>query len=163
MKFDPNMLRIDNNVIKARRLEGSITLFIYILIVFVLVVLSSKFKLPVWIVPTVIAWTVVSIPFKIYIFPQMKYEMWRYSIREEEIELHYGFIIRKKTTIPMVKIQHIDLKQGPILKYYKLATITLSTAAGSHEIPALKEEVAEEVRMKIATLARISDEETKPI
>lgn len=163
MKFDPTMLRIDKHVIKARRLEGVIALLFYIVIVVILFVLSNKFNWPLWIVPTAIAWTVVSIPFEIYIFPHMKYEMWTYFIHEDEVELHYGFIIRKKTTIPMVKIQYIDIKRGPILKYYGLATITFSTAAGSHEIPSLSEEVAEELRNKISTLARISDEEAKHI
>jgi uncharacterized protein len=163
MKFDPTMLRIDKKVIKARRLEGLIILFFYIVVVVILLVLSKKINWPLWIVPTAIAWTVLSIPFEIYIFPHMKYEMWSYYIHEDEIELHHGFIFRKKTTIPMVKIQHIDLKHGPILKHYGLATITFSTAAGSHEIPGLTEEVAEELRNKISTLARLSNEETQHI
>ncbi|MFC3249905.1 PH domain-containing protein [Paenibacillus sepulcri] len=59
----------------------------------------------------------------------------------------------------MVRIQHIDAKQGPILKHYGLTTLTFSTAAGSHEIPALTESTAEQVHRQIATLARLIDEE----
>ena len=37
----------------------------------------------------------------------------------------------------MVRVQHVDTEQGPILKKYDLATITISSAATTHTIPAL--------------------------
>ncbi|TCZ80156.1 hypothetical protein E0485_04720 [Paenibacillus albiflavus] len=159
MKYDPSMQRIDKKAYKAKRFGGLITLLIEVILNVILFILAIKFQWPVWIVPIAIAWTVLSIPFEIYIFPLMHYETWRYQIHEEEIELKHGFIFRKHTTIPMVKIQHIDVSQGPILKRYGLATIKLSTAAGSIEIPSLAEDIAEEMRKKIAVLARLSDEE----
>jgi len=52
----------------------------------------------------------------------------------------------KRTLIPMIRVQHVDSSQGPLLKKYRLASVTISTAATVHEIPALDEEEAEELR-----------------
>ncbi|MBW7455642.1 PH domain-containing protein [Paenibacillus sepulcri] len=153
------MLRIDPKVIQARRLEGWITISIYVVIIAVLSGLTIRFDWTLWIVIAAAAWTVVSIPFEIVLLPRMRYRSWRYLISEHEIELWHGFFFRKRTLIPMVRIQHIDAKQGPILKHYGLTTLTFSTAAGSHEIPALTESTAEQVHRQIATLARLIDEE----
>ena len=72
------------------------------------------------------------------IFPKIIWERWRYEISEHEIDLCYGLWIRKRTIIPMVRVQHVDTKQGPLMNRFGLASVTISTAAGSHEIPALK-------------------------
>lgn len=53
-------------------------------------------------------------------------------------------------------MQHVDTHQGPILRKYKLATVTVSTAATVHEIPALDLEEAEELRFFISNLARVA-------
>lgn len=59
----------------------------------------------------------------------------------------------------MVRVQHVDTKQGPLMSKFVLASVTISTAAGSHEIPALKEEIADELRDHISILARVVEED----
>lgn len=159
MNNESTMQRLDQKVIKAKQFEGLISLIVYIVINPVLLWLTIRFDWPVWIVTVAIALSIISAPIEIFVLPRLKYKLWLYRISDEEVELHHGYFIRKKTIIPMVKIQHIDSKQGPILKRYGLASITLSTAAGSHEIPGLAEDTADQVRRTIATLARITDEE----
>ncbi|MBE9915888.1 PH domain-containing protein [Paenibacillus donghaensis] len=159
MNSSQEMQKIDKDVIQARRLEGWITILVYAVIIVLLYWLTLRFDWPVWIVSFAIIWTILSIPFELVFLPQCKYKFWRYRISEHEIELHHGIFFRKRTIIPMIRIQHIDAKQGPILKRYGLSTITFSTAAGSHDIPALKESKAEHVRKYIAALARITNED----
>lgn len=65
----------------------------------------------------------------------------------------------KRTLVPMVRVQHVDTVQGPILKRYRLSTITISTAATVHEIPALDVEEAEELRHSISRLARVAEDD----
>ncbi|MBT2289360.1 PH domain-containing protein [Paenibacillus albidus] len=153
------MREIDKSVIKARRLEGWITIAVYTVITLALLYLTVQFHWPWWIVIVAAVLTVVSIPFEIILLPAMKYRTWRYRIQEHEIELHHGIWFRKQTLIPFVRIQHVDAKQGPILRRYRLSTVTFSTAAGSHEIPALSEQTAEQVRKQIAANARVAHEE----
>lgn len=97
--------------------------------------------------------------FFVYLFPKIKWLRWRYEVRESEIELQHGLFIVKRTLIPMVRVQHVDTSQGPILRKYNLAGITISTAATTHEIPSLVVEEADELRHRISVLARVADDD----
>ena len=89
----------------------------------------------------------------------MRWKRWRYEIREQEIELQHGVFVIKRTLVPMVRVQHVDTKQGPILRKYHLSSVTVSTAATVHEIPALEMEEAEEIRISISKLAKVADDD----
>jgi membrane protein YdbS with pleckstrin-like domain len=95
----------------------------------------------------------------IYLFPKLRWLRWRYEVREEEIELQYGLFVVKRTLVPMIRVQHVDTEQGPILRKYDLASITISTAATSHTIPALVTAEADELRSRISTLARVAEDD----
>lgn len=84
---------------------------------------------------------------------------WRYEVRASEIELQHGLFIVKHTLIPMVRVQHVDTAQGPILRKYNLAGITVSTAATNHVIPALVTEEADELRNRISALAKVAEDD----
>ncbi|MGG3912251.1 PH domain-containing protein [Rossellomorea vietnamensis] len=95
----------------------------------------------------------------VFLLPTIKWKRWRYEVREQEIELQRGILIVKRTLVPMVRVQHVDTVQGPILKRYGLSTITISTAANVHEIPALDMEEADELRNSISQLARVAEDD----
>lgn len=95
----------------------------------------------------------------IYLFPKIRWERWRYEVREQEIELQHGLFIVKRTLVPMVRVQHVDTEQGPILRKYDLAEISISTAATTHTIPALITEEADELRARISVLARVAEDD----
>lgn len=124
-----------------------------------LTVLTVIFDLP-WYLPTIaIAIAVLYTAYFVFIYPMLRWSRWRYDIHEHEIELMYGVIFITRTIIPMVRVQHVDTMQGPLLRRYHLATITFSTAAGNHEIPALALDTADGARERIAELARVSRED----
>lgn len=95
----------------------------------------------------------------VFLLPTIKWKRWRYEVREQEIELQRGILIVKRTLVPMVRVQHVDTVQGPILKRYGLSTITISTAATVHEIPALDMEEADDLRNSISQLARVAEDD----
>ncbi len=97
----------------------------------------------------------------IFLIPYFKWKSWRYDVLEHEIDLQQGILITVRTLIPMNRVQHVDTKQGPLLRYYQLATVTIVTAATIHEIPALSEEVANRLRDRIAQLARVNEDDTE--
>ena len=61
--------------------------------------------------------------------------------------------------VPLVRVQHVQTKQGPILRAHGLATVTISTAGESFEIPGLAEDAANELRDRVAELARLAKED----
>lgn len=93
------------------------------------------------------------------ILPPIRYIRWRYELSGDYLDIAHGIIWKKRTIIPFIRVQNTDTRQGPILRALKLSSVTVSTAAGEHEIPGLDTEVAEQVRDKAAELARIAQED----
>ena len=90
--------------------------------------------------------------------PEIRYRRWRWEVTELEVRLQHGLIVIERTVIPMVRIQHVDTSQGPIMQAFGLSEVKVSTAAGAHAIPALADEDAGALRDKIAVLARVRDD-----
>ena len=93
------------------------------------------------------------------ILPPICYVRWRYELSDEYLDIAKGIIWRKRYIIPFIRVQNTDTRQGPILRAFKLASVTVSTAAGSHEIPGLDTQSAEELRDRAAELARLARED----
>jgi membrane protein YdbS with pleckstrin-like domain len=151
--------QIDSRAPSVWRMTNGIISLILWLVVLGSIVLHTKFGMPIVIIFGLMAVALLHFIFEIVILPKLQWRRWRYQITEHEIDLQYGVFITKRTVIPMVRVQHVDTKQGPFLRRYGLASVAFSTAAGSHEIPALSVETADEVRNRIAELARVSDED----
>ena len=95
----------------------------------------------------------------IVLFPYLSWKNWRYAVDEKEIDLKRGVIVKSRTLIPLSRVQHVDTRQGPLLRWYNLASVTISTAATTHEIPALDAQIADRVRNRISTYARLAEED----
>lgn len=95
----------------------------------------------------------------IFLMPYLSWKNWRYAIDENEIDLKRGVIFKKRTLIPLSRVQHVDTRQGPLLGAYELASVTISTAATTHEIPELDSVIADRVRHQISTYARLAEED----
>lgn len=114
---------------------------------------------PVWIMIILLISVLASAVFSIFFKPQILWKTWHYDVSEQEIDLLHGVFIKTRTLIPMVRVQHVDTEQGPLLRHFGLSTVTISTAAGTHEIPALADETASLLRDRISELARVVDED----
>lgn len=91
--------------------------------------------------------------------PFLSWKNWRYSINQKEIDLKHGILIKTRTLIPLSRVQHVDTRQGPLLRHYKLSSVTISTAATTHEIPGLDTVLADRVRRQISTFARLAEDD----
>ncbi len=98
-------------------------------------------------------------PYGMAVAPWLAMRFWRYEVREEELETQHGIFIIRRHLIPMIRVQHVDTEHGPLMRYFGLATLYVTTAATRFPIPALPKERAEELRGEISALARVSDED----
>lgn len=121
--------------------------------------LLHKFSAPIWITYIILAVVTVEAFLTVVLFPSIKWRIWRYEVREHEIEIQSGLFIVKRALIPMVRVQHVDTAQGPILKRHNLANISISTAATTHIIPMLEVQTADALREKISEWARVAEED----
>ena len=91
--------------------------------------------------------------------PRVEYATWRYDVTPTDVDLYHGVFTKKRVLVPLVRVQHVQTKQGPILRAHGLATVTISTAGESFEIPGLAEDDANELRDRVAELARLAKED----
>ena len=151
--------RISEKGLRVWRLYGIIQTIIVLLLAVGAGVLTYIYEWP-WGIYAIAAGVVIIYAYLfIVLFPKIRWLRWRYEVRESEIELQHGLFIVKRTLIPMVRVQHVDTSQGPILRKYNLAGITISTAATNHTIPALVMEEADELRSRISVLARVAEDD----
>ncbi|MCQ6276953.1 PH domain-containing protein [Bacillus sp. V3B] len=151
--------RISERALIVWKISGAIYSILFLLLAGGITGLTIAFNWPVWISIVAIILFLFFTYFIVFLFPILRWKRWRYEVREQEIELQHGIFVIQRTLIPMVRVQHVDTLQGPILRKYHLASVTISTAATVHEIPALDLKEAEEMRISISKLARVADED----
>jgi uncharacterized protein len=151
--------RISEKGLRVWRLYGIMQTIIVFLLAVGTGVLTYIYEWPWWIYGVAAGVVIIYAYLFIVLFPKIRWMRWRYEVRESEIELQHGLFIVKRTLIPMVRVQHVDTSQGPILRKYNLAGITISTAATNHTIPALVMEEADELRSRISVLARVAEDD----
>ncbi len=95
----------------------------------------------------------------LFVLPPIRYVRWRYQVTPEYLDIAKGIIWRKRYTIPFIRVQNTDTRQGPVLRVFGLANVTVATAAKEHEIPGLDFQVAGELRDRAAELARLARED----
>lgn len=76
----------------------------------------------------------------------------RYAVRENDVVLHKGLFFRSITCQPVKRIQHVEIKQGPFERLFKLASLNIYSAGGAgytFSIPGLPAAEAERLRLFI--------------
>lgn len=151
--------RISGKALKVWRISEVIKMSISWVISAGVIFLVYYFNWPIWIAAVLGVIEIAATFLFIFLVPKIKWNRLRYEVRAEEIELQHGIIIKVRTLIPMVRVQHVDTVQGPLMKRYELASVVVHTAATVHQIPALEEEEAEELRLFISKQTRVADED----
>ena len=152
--------RLPQNAIKAWRTGGLVWAVILWFITGFLSFLTLQGSGPPWWINGIagIVALIISILASTFL-PGLRWKRWRYQVDEHEVDLRRGIFIIKRTLIPVKRVQHVDTRQGPILRNYDLSTVAITTAATTHEIPALDSETADEVRNQISNFARLAEED----
>jgi len=95
----------------------------------------------------------------VVVVPKIRWIQWAFDVLDEEIDIHKGIFWHKRLIIPLIRVQNVETRQGPIMRANGLASLTVATAAGEHEIPGLAVDEADTLRDHVAVLARIAQED----
>lgn len=151
--------RINENAIKAWRISNTLIGLLIYVIPGLLYIPAMYGDISV-IVPIVVGPSAFILHLLlIFVFPKIRWNRWRYDVNEKGVDLYRGIIILKRTIVPVNRIQHVDTKQGPVYRKFGLSSISISTAATTHEIPALDDETAAQLRSMISELVRKARED----
>lgn len=115
----------------------------------------------VWLWPLIVFGIAMVVAYVVWlvVLPPIRYVRWRYEVSDDYLDIAKGIVWRKRYTIPFIRVQNTDTRQGPILRAFELASVTVATAAKEHVIPGLEFQTAEQLRDRAAELARIARED----
>lgn len=156
---NPPQNTIALDAVKAWKITALLFIAVLWILTIVGCILSFIYDVQLWYTFIAILISGVATYLFVFLFPKVRWRRWRYEVFEQEIYIQHGILIVSRTIVPMIRVQHVDTKQGPILKRFRLASVTISTAATTHEIPALSEEDASELRDRISVLARVAKDD----
>jgi uncharacterized protein len=98
------------------------------------------------------AWTIL------YYHPK-NFRAWGYRLDERVLLIRRGVWWRTVKLLPLPRLQHVDVKRGPLQRHFGLATLVLHTAgthAASIEVPGL--DAGEAVRLRDRLVAAGGDD-----
>jgi membrane protein YdbS with pleckstrin-like domain len=89
----------------------------------------------------------------LFFYPLIEYRQWGYIITEDRVEIRHGIFFIQTTIVPIIRIQHVTLSQGPINRKLGISTIEINTASGAFKIEGLSEKdataIAESLKSKL--------------
>jgi hypothetical protein len=84
---------------------------------------------PVWIAICVGALLIIASLFTMAcVWPRLQHRHTGWRLDETGLEIRRGVLWRHQVTIPVARVQHTDVSQGPLQRQYELGTVTIHTA-----------------------------------
>lgn len=80
----------------------------------------------------------------------------KFGIRDLDLIFQKGYFVFKQTLVPYKRIQHVEIKQGPVFKIFKLYTLKVYTAgssSGDLSIAGLGKTYADKLKTQILKVA----------
>ncbi|WP_225743533.1 PH domain-containing protein [Marinilactibacillus sp. Marseille-P9653] len=151
--------RTHYDVVRYWRLKALIHCMIFLVIIISIVLLNQFFDffiVPEWVLRLIIFLFVVQWIIFIGIRPPFKAKYWRYDIIENQLVIFKGIWIREQITIPLMRIQNIELDIGPIAKAFDIVELRVTTSSQTNYLPELKREEALEIQSKIQERIQMS-------
>jgi membrane protein YdbS with pleckstrin-like domain len=81
--------------------------------------------------------------------PPRRWRHWGYAFTGRELHVAHGWWTQIHTIVPVLRVQHIDVSQGPLERGFGVARLTLHTAGTSDTVvtlPGITRATAEEIR-----------------
>lgn len=99
---------------------------------------------------TVASWLLTVIT--IVTLPARRVSRWGFKIGEGQLRVARGWLFRTDTIVPFVRVQHIDVGQGPVERWFGLSHLVVHTS-GTHNstvtLPGLHADLAAAMRETI--------------
>jgi hypothetical protein len=90
----------------------------------------------------------------IFIVLNLSFPFRKYALREKDITYKAGLLVKKITTVPFSRVQHVEIDEKPISRIFGLSSISVYTAGDSSddlEIKGIKKETALQIKEFISS------------
>ncbi len=102
----------------------------------------------------IVAIILINILLNIFLYPQIRYNRYKYLITNEKIEVKKGLFLITRSIIQIKRVQKIELNSGPIDRQFNLSNVNIFTAAGVVDIKFLNIKEAENIVTKVNDLLK---------
>jgi uncharacterized protein len=112
-------------------------------------ILHTQFELATGLV---IAPVLILLAYPLLVGPVRGYRAWGYRMDADELQIAQGIWMRTETVVPLARVQHIDVSQGPIERVFGVCRLVLHTAGTMNSrvvLPGLSRATAEAARDEI--------------
>ncbi|OAQ53908.1 hypothetical protein HTG_06465 [Natrinema mahii] len=92
----------------------------------------------------------------------LRYGVWRFELRDDDLYIERGVFTRVRTVVPYVRVQHVDSRRSPLERTTGLATVVVYTAGSRSSdvaIPGLTPARADALQESLRGLAIESEGE----
>lgn len=155
---------VDWNMVRAERVSGWIFFLVVTLAALVALSLVTFFNWPPGIVIAVL-WAAAGIAtlllvWVVHFLPAIQYRNLSYRLGPLGLEIRRGILWKRRITVPISRVQHTDVAQGPLQRRYGIGKITVYTAGtqnASVELDGLNFFVAGQLRDALVARSEASD------
>jgi len=92
-----------------------------------------------------------------FVWIRLYYESMWYELREDEMSWKRGVWFRATGIVPFSRITNLDIRQGPVMRFFKISSLSIQTAGYSGQaVPEIRieaieyaEELRELIRMRV--------------
>ncbi|PSP60939.1 hypothetical protein BRC76_07060 [Halobacteriales archaeon QH_8_67_36] len=123
-----------------------------------LAVVVDRFFVPLPLQVAVAGWVVLAALGAVHAL--FAHRIWRFSLEDDSLFLVRGVVTRTDTSVPYVRVQHVDTTRGPVERTAGLASVVVYTAGSRGAditIPGLRPDRATELRERLRDLAGESE------
>jgi membrane protein YdbS with pleckstrin-like domain len=95
--------------------------------------------------------------YPVLIGPVRRYRAWGYALGTDELRLSHGLWTHLDTVVPLRRVQHLDVAQGPLERAFGVTRLVLHTAGTANSqvvLPGLSRATAEGIRDEIRAQIR---------
>jgi uncharacterized protein len=132
--------QLDPRFVQAETIGGWISTGVLSGLALPALVAASLCWLPIWgLLPAGVLWLAITggLIWLTLWQPRRVYETTRYIVSPDGVEIHRGIFWKAIINVPRSRVQHTDVTQGPVLRRFGLATLTMYTAGNHHYAVAL--------------------------
>lgn len=102
-----------------------------------------------------VAWVLLHLLRTIWM-PALLWARWAWTLRDGDLLVSHGVLVHVVTAIPLRRVQHVDVRQGPLERAWGLSSVAVYTASGMGAdavIPGLRPEQAQALRDRLSAAA----------
>ncbi len=117
------------------------------------VALKVATELSAWVAVGIVLAAAALLVIQAIAWPGLTWRYLGYGVRDHDLLLQRGVLFRRRTSVPLNRIQHVDTHQGPLERFFGLSSLlvyTASTMSADAVIPGLDEQTAESLRDELA-------------